>query len=205
MGAQNIANLHEHRSDTQDQAGRELLQLQLEQFQHDEMYHREIARLTVQHRLSHMVLHLAKYVGAIASADIDSEKLDRAIVDGVIISLSTANILNLKLADKLIRNGASFPNLSALGLRAARTAGVDQFNRDWLLKKMAVGVGQMAKGCESIDHLEAFPFREAITEGLLEVLTALLVVMAVRGVNPSTAVRHRLMGVKEKSIFHGLV
>jgi len=202
MGAQNIVNLHGHGSGTVDQASQELFQLQLEQFRHDEFYHREIARLTVQHRLNHMVLHLAKYVGVIAREDISDEKLDRVIIDGVIISLSTANILNLKLADRLIGKSTAGSSLAAFAAHTAREMRIEHFDRDWLLKRMAAAVGQMAKGCESIDHLEAYPYREAITEALIEVLTLLLVAMAVRGIDPSSAVRHRLMSVKRKSIFH---
>ena len=44
----------------------ELFQLQLEQFRHDEIYHREISRLTVHQRLNHTALHFSKYAGQIA-------------------------------------------------------------------------------------------------------------------------------------------
>ena len=48
-----------------------LFTLQLEQFEHDEKYHREIARLTTHHRLNHMALHFAKYTGQLADAGAD--------------------------------------------------------------------------------------------------------------------------------------
>src|SRR5437870_3927471 len=92
--------------------------LQLEQFRHDETYHREITRLTVHQRLNHMALHFAKYVGLIASEahqNSDEQRLNRAIIDGFIIGLSTANVLNLKLSDHLIGNQGPFLDLRTLG------------------------------------------------------------------------------------------
>jgi hypothetical protein len=52
----------------------DLRQLQVEQFSHDETYHREIARLPVQQRLTHMTLHFAKYVGRLLADDSDDSR-----------------------------------------------------------------------------------------------------------------------------------
>jgi len=204
MGLQRITSLHGQEFETAHSAAAELFDLQLEQFQHDEMYHREIARLTVQHRLSHMVLHLSKYLGLFANdTDVDDQRLNRAITDSIVIGLSTANILNLRLADRLIASDQHALGLPALCKHFAALMGDDCLDRDLLVKKTAIAVGKMAKGCESVDHLEAFPFREAITDGLVDVLKVLLATTAVRGIDVSTSVRARLSGVKSKSIFHG--
>jgi hypothetical protein len=205
MGVQRITSLQGPEFETVHDGAAELFELQLEQFRHDETYHREIARLSVQHRLNHMVLHLSKYLGLFANnTDVDEQRLNRAIIDSIIIGLSTANILNLRLADRLIG-----PNERPLGLSdlcmhfAAQMGGADSLDRDFLVKRTAIAVGRMAKGCESVDHLESFPFREAITDGLIDALRVLLATAAARGVDVSTSVRARLGGVKSKSIFHG--
>jgi hypothetical protein len=204
MGVQRITSLQGQEFETAHGAAAEFFELQLEQFHHDETYHREIARLTVQHRLSHMVLHLTKYLGLFANdTDVDDQRLNRAITDSIVIGLSTANILNLRLADRLIESDQRALGLSALCKHFASQIGGDRLDRDFLVKKTAIAVGRMAKGCESIDHLEAFPFREAITDGLIDVLKVLLATAAVREIDVSTSVRVRLRGVKSKSIFHG--
>ncbi len=186
-------------------AGKELFALQLAQFQHDETYHREVARLSVHQRLNHMALHFAKYVGRIAGESADSEdheKFDQTIVDSFVIALSTANILNLKLSDSLERSSDS-PTLSEFGatlLRQDQPASLDVLH---FLRELAIAVGEMAKACESVDHLEAYPFREKISESLLKISRTLIKAMAWRRINPSQAVHARLEGVKAKSIFHG--
>src|SRR5438128_2686877 len=80
-------------------AADELFALQVAQLKHDEFYHREIARLTVHARLNHMALHFAKYVGHLASAieANDQRLIRRTITDAFVITLSSANTLNLSL------------------------------------------------------------------------------------------------------------
>lgn len=204
MGVQRITSMQGKDFETARGAAAELFELQLEQFHHDEKYHREIARLTVQHRLSHMVMHLSKYLGLFANdADVDDQRLNRAITDSIVIGLSTANILNVRLADQLLTADQHALTLSAVCKHIASQVGGDSFDRDLFVKKMAIAVGRMAKGCESVDHLEAFPFREAITDGLIDAMKVLLATAAVRGIDVATSVRARLRGVKSKSIFHG--
>src|ERR1700692_2758213 len=77
-----------------------LFELEVEQHHHDETYHREIARLSLHHRLNHMALHFSKYVGKLAAAR-DSAAMTSTFVDTFIIAMSTANILNVKLWDLL--------------------------------------------------------------------------------------------------------
>ncbi|OYX08821.1 MAG: hypothetical protein B7Z08_07525 [Sphingomonadales bacterium 32-68-7] len=47
--------------------------VQFAQFEHDEKYHREISRLTVQDRLRHMALHFAKYAGRLLEEPADAQ------------------------------------------------------------------------------------------------------------------------------------
>jgi hypothetical protein len=171
---------------------RDLLeQLQLEQFQHDEKYHREIARLGTQDRLKHMALHFAKYVGNLASAAGEEDgQIQRIVTDVFIIGTSTSNILNLRLAEAvpLLRTDSS-SNGDLTTFAAALT----------------INMGKMAAACEKLDHLEDFPFRSAIREAVLAMVEAAIEHAEARGWDLTALVRERLRGVKEKMIFHGRV
>src|SRR5437868_13538203 len=73
--------------------------IQLDQFKHDETYHREIARLSTQDRLKHMALHFAKYAGNLAEPTSDEIALKKAVTDTFIIAVSTANTLNVRVSE----------------------------------------------------------------------------------------------------------
>ena len=185
-----------------------LMQLQLDQFRHDETYHREICRLTVHHRLNHMALHFSKYVGQLATVTEteDQDLLIRTLTDIFIIGVSSANILNMKLAESLvIGGGAGIEDLRDAGLRLCETRGVDQFNALWLLLEISRASGRMAKACESVDHLEAFPFKETISEAVIEISTISLMAAALLDLNLVDEIRERLADVKERMIFHGQI
>lgn len=158
--------------------------LQWEQFQHDEKYHREIARLTVQDRLKHMALHFAKYAGQVAIAGDDAARIKRLATDVFIIAMSTANILNVRLAERLM-----FPDadLDAQGF----------------LRALTVGGGRMAAACEKMDHLEDFPFRPEIAAAAIELATNVIAYCATQAWDLGDLVHDRLQPVKEKSIFYG--
>ena len=81
-----------------------LNELQWEQHQHDEQYHREIARLTVHERWKHMALHFAKYAGNLVGDVDNDERLQRAVIDTFVIALSTSNTLNIR-ASELVSRG----------------------------------------------------------------------------------------------------
>lgn len=171
-------------SDTQIRAGLgldDLSRLQWSQFEHDEKFHREIARLTVQDRLKHMALHFAKYSGGLAEGPSEDE-LCRLVTDVFVIALSSANILNLKLADR-------HNELSRVGDGDFAT-------------KVAIASGRMAAACEKMDHLEAFPFREKITEAVLDLLGAAIEFADQNSWDLPSLVAARLQPVKKKSIFY---
>lgn len=157
--------------------------LQWQQFEHDEKYHREIARLTVQDRLKHMALHFAKYAGNLAAVP-DDQTVKRLVTDIVVIAVSSANVLNLRLSDRhnSLRAQVASPDLA---------------------KGITIAAGRMAAACEKMDHLEAFPFRERISEAVLELLSQALCYADARGWSVEEMVIARLQPVKEKSIFYG--
>lgn len=157
--------------------------LQWQQFEHDEKYHREIARLTVQDRLKHMALHFAKYAGNLADTP-ESHTVKRVVVDIVAIAISSANILNLRLSDQ--HNALREPRETSSFATA-----------------ITIAAGRMAAACEKMDHLEAFPFRERISEAVLELLSEALSYAEAQNWEVEEMVSARLQLVKEKSIFYG--
>lgn len=159
--------------------------IQLEQFRHDERYHREIGRLSVKERLTHMALHFAKYAGYVAEG-LDENGMRRLVTDVFIIGISTANSLNLRLYDLLSAQGPA---------EVSATAG---FNRI-----LTIQAGRMAAACEKLDHLESFPYRETIQSATVALVAAALSVAIDRQWNIEQLVQERLQPVKEKSIFYG--
>jgi hypothetical protein len=81
-----------------------MLDLQREQFAHDERFHREIVRLSTETRLKHMALHFCKYTGQFATVLQNSDTAAlrfRTITDSFIISLCSANALNFNLSEHI--------------------------------------------------------------------------------------------------------
>ncbi len=161
-------------------------EVQLEQFQHDEMYHREIARLGAQDRFKHMALHFAKYVGNFVEAGEDGARQQRLLTDVFIIGTSCANMLNLKLADVVPKRGA---------------AAVD--DKSGFVFTLTVHMGRMAAACEKLDHLEDFPFRPVIRDAVVGIVGAAISHAEGQCWDLRELVRERLSGVKRKSMFHG--
>jgi hypothetical protein len=156
--------------------------LQWEQFEHDEKYHREIARLTVQDRLKHMALHFAKYAGEIFAGPSD-DKFRRLVTDTLIIGISAANTLNIRLADIVGQTDAD---------------NVSDFAR-----QLVIAAGRMATACEKLDHLEDFPFRPHIAGEVVKIIDAALAVFMEKGWDVPRTINDRLAPVKAKSIFYG--
>lgn len=158
--------------------------VQFAQFEHDEKYHREISRLSVQDRLRHMSLHFAKYAGRLHDEPSD-EVIKQTAVDTLIIAISCANILN--------RDVAAIAPSEANG-----SVEIGQFSRT-----LSVAAGKMAGACERIDHLEDFPFRAAIKEQVEIILVASFKFISGLQLDPVREMAFRLSGIKAKSIFHG--
>lgn len=184
----------------------ELFTLQKEQFDHDIKYHRDIHVLSVHHRLNHMALHFAKYVGRLVESyqpDSVSEDYKKTLIDVFIISLSSANILNLNLAEQIKevnKNPSSdFFELSRmLGDRDQLTI----INPLYTIKALSIYTGRLAKACESVDHLEKYPFRESISDCVIRISMQAIMSASVEGIDLSKEVRSRLASVKKKNIFY---
>ncbi|MEO1969122.1 MAG: hypothetical protein ABGW87_10470 [Sphingomonadaceae bacterium] len=158
--------------------------VQFAQFEHDEKYHREISRLSMQDRLRHMALHFAKYAGRLHDGP-DDEVIKQTAIDSLIIAISCANILNRDVS-------------GIAGLQIRQGEGFEHFAR-----MLTVAAGKMAAACERIDHLEDFPFRSAITEQVEVILISAFRFISGLQLDPVREMTSRLSGIKAKSIFHG--
>jgi hypothetical protein len=185
-------------------AADELFALQVAQLKHDEFYHREIARLTVHARLNHMALHFSKYVGQLAKAVRDGDKLlvRRTVTDSFVIGLSCANILNIRLsaAIQTARDAASLSELGKILLRQSDSAG--NARGDWLLLTYAIEAGQMARACEKLDHLEAYPFREKIAEAVVAICKTSVMAATVSEFDLRSAIKERFDEIETLYLFH---
>ena len=179
-----------------------MLDLQREQFEHDERFHREITRLSVHARLNHMALHFCKYTGQFATvcASSDAKLRERTIVNSFIISLCSANTLNFNLGECVAPN---------LGTSTVRDIGIylaDTFERsetkddNWLLSVHAIQSGKMARACEKIDHLEEFPFRKELRDAILRLCQIALIAASIYGIDLHNAVHTRRQQIRNSFI-----
>ncbi|MBX3638912.1 MAG: hypothetical protein KIS65_07290 [Nitrosomonas sp.] len=185
----------------------QLFNLQIAQLKHDELFHKEITRLSIHQRLNHMALHFAKYSGKICDCILNNpseQNLKRVIVDSFVISVTCANILNLRISERLIPHcEQKFSNLDELGNALIKQLGIDINDSLWLIKSFPVVTGEFAKACESVDHLESFRYRESMIDSIARICSLMLVAASQLKIDLVSEVPLRLDGVKKKSIFFG--
>jgi len=156
--------------------------LQISQFKHDELFHREIARLSVKDRLSHMALHYSKYSGYLF---LKNKKIEDIFLDILIISISVMNILNVKIENNSIFFEKSIRNIEDYGL----------------FESIVISSSRMSSACERMDHLEEWNFRDEIIESSKDLLAISLLFFEKRNINFINSIDNRLSNVRKKSIF----
>jgi hypothetical protein len=195
----------ENREIVMNNVAEQLIRMQVQQYEHDEFFHKEITRLNIHQRLNHMALHFAKYAGKICDCVLntqDEQILKKNIIDSFIISTTCANTLNIRIVDKLSFSDTAMPeNLLDLGRDIANQLGIDTEDSLWLVKTYPVVVGELAKACESVDHLESYPYRETIADCVIRICSLMLVAASQQNIDLVNEVSNRLTGVKQKSIF----
>lgn len=183
----------------------QLFDLQIAQLKHDELFHKEITRLNIHQRLNHMALHFAKYSGKICDCILNSpneQYLKKIVIDSFIISVTCANILNLRISARLIPPGEQkFSSLDDLRNDLIRRLEIDVHDSLWLIKTFPVVAGELAKACESVDHLESFQYRESMIDSVTKICSLMLVAASQLKINLVSEVPLRLNEVKKKSIF----
>lgn len=177
-----------------------ILDLQWTQLSHDERYHKDVVLLPLGERVKHMALHMAKYVGYLAEIEGDDpERVSRILTDAFIITLATANTLNQDLGRDLGAPVADL-DLTATGRRLLGEFGVMD-DVPGLLRMFARHAGALAKACESLDHMERFPFRDAMRDSNLALFKLVIAAAAARSLDLGTLYTARLRVVEERSIF----
>ncbi|MBP9828019.1 hypothetical protein KBC55_02580 [Patescibacteria group bacterium] len=176
--------------------------LQWAQLQHDAKYHQDIHHLSTQQKFKHFTLHLAKYAGKFAELrENDHEQFQKTLVDTCIISIALANAFNVNIARRL--NIEHAQSLTDVSKSIANTQNSEEA-RPFPLQ-LTILVGKLAKNCESLDHLENFPFREQAESVSLEVFIATIHEASRKGLDLHEAITKRLTEVEKKYIFHNFL
>jgi hypothetical protein len=180
-----------------------MLGLQREQFEHDELFHREIVRLDIAVRLKHMALHFCKYTGQLAEVVHNPENAalrSRTITDSFIISLCSANTLNFNLSEHVAPNFGCGATPRDLGLHLARQLyPAAKLDDAWLMSVHAIYTAKMAAACEKIDHLEAFPFRDELQKAVLRLSQIALIAAVANNLDLASAIRERRRDIRARS------
>lgn len=166
-----------------------LLDLQLEQYEHDAKYHQDITGMLPPLRMTHITLHICKYLGSFikASREQNAELLKKGIIDTAIIVLSGANCLQVNLTDRLKENAAVIHPKLAL---------------EWenLFYDYAEIAGSMAKACEAIDHAENFPSRQVLEASLIKLVVVVDDMAKCCDVDLGSSICKRWAGIESKSV-----
>lgn len=176
----------------------QLLELQFAQQQHDELAHRDILCLPMKDRIKHMVLLFTKYAGRLAELQVkrDDARLVATLVDTFIICLASANSLSMRLSERLSDTGTEKPQSDLGNLRGL----ISELPRI-ALPYLAKITGEMAKACESMDHLEQFDYRATFEQGIEEITDLSLLIAKSLNLDLTDLVRRRWAQVEQKSIF----
>lgn len=185
-------------------AENELAKLQSLQHFHDENYHQDIWCLPFNDRIKHMVLHFSKYTGKFILAEEDQDRalLIATLIDTWIITLSSANMLNVMLSSLLKLENANDPNLRRVG-RSFITSVFVSSKDPHLMAVCQLGkiTGRMAKACESLDHIEAFDSRGTLEKGVFDTAKLCLALAALLNLDLIPLVHARWGEIESKSIF----
>ncbi|MEN6543669.1 hypothetical protein [Parvibaculum sp.] len=179
----------------------QLLALQWAQLKHDEAYHKDVVILPLAQRIKHMALHNAKYTAYFLEAveTGDEPRLTKTLVDAFIIALASANTLNQDLGKALDETAAnSFAEVAA---NLAESLPRPQEDPLWLVRQFARHNGQLAKICESWDHLEPVPFHEGMRACNLALIKVILAEAGARAIDIEAAYKSRIRIVEARSIF----
>jgi hypothetical protein len=179
--------------------GINLLELQRAQQRHDELAHRDILCLPMKDRIRHMVFHFAKYTGRLAELQTrrDDERFIATLVDTFIICLASANSLCINLSEKLA--GPRDNNFESTFVNSCEV--IAEMPRI-ILPYTARITGEMAKACESLDHLERFDYRETLERGMVDLTELSLSVARRLNLRLPELAQKRWRQVEQKSIFY---
>jgi hypothetical protein len=184
--------------------GTRLYDLQVEQLTHDESFHKDVLILPLAARIKHMALHNAKYVAYFIDAvDAgDDGRFQAVLTDAFIITLASANTLNQNIGQAFESAGGQDTDLRSLG--AFLTNGLSQSGHDSFrfVKAYARAAGQLAKACESWDHMEDVPYVAIMRATNIDLFKLVVAEAALRSLDLEALFRTRLRSIERRSIFH---
>lgn len=163
--------------------------VQRAQLRHDQEYHPDILALNTIDRLKHMVLHNAKYAARFIDAEDRNDDIlfENTLVDAFVIGLATSNTLVQNLSSILCSEDVTDKKSDLNPL---------QFSRRYI-----ASIGKMAKACESIDHLEKFPFRDVLQTENVGIIRETISEAENRGIDLLRKYEMRISEVEKKSPF----
>lgn len=176
---------------------KKILELQNTQLRHDEFYHQDILMLETSRRAKHMTFHNAKYTGRFVAAtdDDDIDLFTRTLIDAFIISLATANIFAHDLRTDLPPGSKESATLQELGVLLSAKSDMNPP----FLRAYSGLAGEMAKACESLDHLEDYPFRKKLTGCNAAIFRTLLMEGSLRQIDIVASYAERIAEVEKTS------
>lgn len=181
-----------------------LYDLQVEQLSHDESFHKDVVILPLADRIKHMALHNAKYVGYFVDAidASDDSRFQGVLTDAFIITLATANTLNQNIGQALQAAGGQDTDLKSLGASLRDGTIRDVEGSFGFVKSYARATGQLAKACESLDHMEDVPYVAIMRSTNLDLFKLIVAEAATRSLDLEAQFRSRLRFIERRSIFH---
>lgn len=166
------------------------LRLQWLQEQHDQHYHSDIYVLSRADNLTHMTMHMAKYLGKLVEVQQLEPKavghLTRHLIltDMLIVLTSCANRLNISLGgeyaalvemstkhDFFFANSGLFAQAVIAGASVASNAPEGQ---NFICQCLRY-VGRMSKALEALDHMESYDSRVELERAVLALFSLTLV------------------------------
>lgn len=157
------------------------------QHEHDRLFHKDIDTMPVKDRIKHFVFHLTKYGCDLAclerqGGELDVEKIRKLLIDSLIICVSLANTLQLRLwnavvplattntykgfHDDCLRAHAEYLMNTYVPLGQPIT----DINQPTCPVRMDIVldcidmIGKMAKCVEAWDHFEKYPYIDNLKE-----------------------------------------
>ena len=178
--------------------------IQQEQQKYDHLYHRDACALPIEQRATHMTLLFFKYSGLIAKSrsHYDTEILNNAIADTFINCFAFASMFDYSLSDKIpFADYDRIVTLEDLGKILSYCAEYN-FNESFCLNQsLAIPIGHLAKIYLSLDHVDAYFYREEIIDNVAAISSATLVAAYKRDIKMQTHVHYRLTTAEVNSIF----
>jgi hypothetical protein len=158
----------------------EISDYQYLQMKHDEIYHHEIVALSISKRMSHITLHLVKYLGILSSKPVSSAENHRAFIDSFIMIVSASNLLGISLEKELSTNDINYTAYNF----------IDEY----------IGLlAQLAKACEATDHQEDYPIRATWNNSILRFFFLIAHEAGLRNISILKESSQRLASVESKN------